>query len=63
VHNVGTSAVVHALNHITLLAMILAFASAVLSLLLIRQKDFVDRSAHGQGDPEDQPSEEPAVSG
>jgi EmrB/QacA subfamily drug resistance transporter len=63
VHNVGTSAVVHALNHITLLAMILAFASAVLSLLLIRQKDFVDRSAQGQGDPEDQPSEEPAVSG
>ena len=62
VHNVGTSAVVHALNHITLLAMILAFASAVLSLLLIRQKDFVDRSGQG-GNPEDQqPSEESPAS-
>jgi hypothetical protein len=43
IHQVGTSAVVDALNHITLIAAVIAFASGVLSLLLIRQKDFVVR--------------------
>jgi EmrB/QacA subfamily drug resistance transporter len=52
VHQVGTSAVVDALNHITLIAAVIAFASGVLSLVLIRQKDFVDRSVQPQGDPD-----------
>jgi len=43
VQQVGTSAVVDALNHITVIAAVIAFASGVLSLLLIRQKDFVVR--------------------
>ncbi len=43
VQQVGTSAVVDALNDITLIAAALAFASGVLSLILIRQKDFVAR--------------------
>src|SRR3954471_20159235 len=43
VHQVGTSAVVDALNHISLIAAVVAFASGALSLLLIRQKDFVVR--------------------
>jgi EmrB/QacA subfamily drug resistance transporter len=43
VQQVGTSAVVDALNHITLIAATLAFATAVLTLILIRQKDFVVR--------------------
>jgi EmrB/QacA subfamily drug resistance transporter len=43
VHQVGTSGVVDALNHITLIAASIAFASGVLCLLLIRQKDFVVR--------------------
>ena len=43
VHQVGTSGVVDALNHITLIAAVIAFASGVLSLVLIRQKDFVVR--------------------
>jgi EmrB/QacA subfamily drug resistance transporter len=47
VHSVGTTAVVDALNHITVIAMVVAFASGVLSLILIRQKDFVDRSGQG----------------
>jgi EmrB/QacA subfamily drug resistance transporter len=47
VHSVGTTAVVDALNHITVIAMVVAFASGVLSLILIRQKDFVDRSVQG----------------
>jgi len=46
VHHVGTSGVVSSLNHITLIAAVIAFASGVLSLILIRQKDFVDRSGH-----------------
>lgn len=37
----GTSAVVDALNHITLIAAVVAFAAGVCCLLLIRQKDFV----------------------
>jgi EmrB/QacA subfamily drug resistance transporter len=49
VHQVGTSAVVDSLNHITLIAAVSAFAAGVLSLVLVRQKDFVDRSGAGQG--------------
>jgi hypothetical protein len=56
VHQVGTSAVVDALNHVTLIAAAIAFTSGVLSLLLIRRKDFVARGAP-QGDPDvDAPS-------
>jgi EmrB/QacA subfamily drug resistance transporter len=40
---VGTSGVVDALNHVTLIAAVIAFTSAVLTLVLIRQKDFVVR--------------------
>jgi len=43
VNQVGTSAVVDALNHISLIAAVTAFASGLCSLLLIRQKDFVVR--------------------
>ena len=43
VHQVGTSAVVDALNHITMIAAVIAFVSGVASLALIRQKDFVVR--------------------
>jgi hypothetical protein len=43
VNRVGTSAVVDALNHIVLIAAIMALASGVLCLVLIRQKDFVVR--------------------
>ena len=54
VHQVGTSGVVTSLNHITLISSVVAFAAGVLSLVLIRQKDFVDRSAQGetQGQPD-----------
>jgi EmrB/QacA subfamily drug resistance transporter len=48
VHRVGTSGVVDSLNHITLIAAVIAFASGVLSLVLIRQKDFVDRSGQAE---------------
>ena len=41
---------VDALNHITLIAAVIAFASAVLTLVLIRQKDFVVRG--GPPEPE-----------
>jgi hypothetical protein len=58
VHHVGTSGVVSSLNHITSIAAVTAFVAGVLSLLLIRQKDFVDRSAQGQPS-----AEEPLVSG
>jgi EmrB/QacA subfamily drug resistance transporter len=40
---IGTSAVVDALNHIVLISAVLAFVTAVLCLVLIRQKDFVVR--------------------
>ncbi len=43
VTRVGTSAVVDALNHITMIAAVLAFAAGVLCLFLIRQQDFVVR--------------------
>jgi EmrB/QacA subfamily drug resistance transporter len=49
VHSVGTSGVVSSLNHITMISAVIAFAAGVLSLLLIRQQDFVDRSAMGDG--------------
>jgi len=44
VHQVGTSAVVDALNHITVIGAVVAFVSGALSLALIRQKDFVVRT-------------------
>jgi EmrB/QacA subfamily drug resistance transporter len=43
VQQVGTSAVVDALNHIILIAAVIAFTAGILSLILIRQKDFVVR--------------------
>jgi EmrB/QacA subfamily drug resistance transporter len=43
IHSIGTAAVVDALNHITLIAMAVAFSAAALSFLLIRQQDFVVR--------------------
>jgi EmrB/QacA subfamily drug resistance transporter len=43
VQQVGTSSVVDALNHVTMIAAVIAFASGVASLVLIRQKDFVVR--------------------
>ncbi len=43
VTRVGTSGVVDALNHIVLIAAVLALASGVACLLLIRQKDFIAR--------------------
>jgi hypothetical protein len=51
VNRVGTSAVVDALNHIVLIAAVLAFASGLLCLVLIRQKDFVVRGGPPAGDP------------
>ena len=39
----GTSGVVDALNHITVIAAVTAFTSGLLTLVLIRQKDFVVR--------------------
>jgi EmrB/QacA subfamily drug resistance transporter len=59
VHRVGTSGVVDSLNHITLIAAVMAFAAGVLSLILIRQRDFVDRGPHaGAGAPQDTPTPE-----
>ncbi len=40
VNAVGTSAVVDALNHITLIAAVVAFVAGALCLVLIRQRDF-----------------------
>ena len=42
---VATSSFVDALNHITLIAMVLAFAAAACSFVLIRQQDFVEQGA------------------
>ena len=42
---VATSSFVDALNHITAIAMVLAFVSAALCFVLIRQKDFVQQGA------------------
>jgi hypothetical protein len=47
--------VVDALNHVTLIAAAIAFASGVLSLVLIRQQDFVARGA-----PQDAPDDDPS---
>jgi EmrB/QacA subfamily drug resistance transporter len=47
VHSVGTSGIVDALNHIIVIATVTAFAAGILTLLLIRQQDFVDRTAPG----------------
>ena len=61
VQQVGTSGVVDALNHITLIAAVVAFTSAVLTLILIRQKDFVVRGGPpavevaGAGDDDETP--------
>jgi EmrB/QacA subfamily drug resistance transporter len=62
VHQVGTSAVVDALNHISLIAAVIAFASGLLSLLLIRQKDFVVRGgpAPRERGEADEPTQAPA---
>ena len=57
VTQVGTSGVVDALNHVTLIAAVIAFASAVFTLVLIRQKDFVVR-----GGPEGAPEQAPPPS-
>ncbi|MGI8522734.1 MAG: MFS transporter [Nocardioides sp.] len=54
VHQVGTSAVVDALNHITLIAAVIAFASGVVSLILIRQRDFVVRGGPPESESGDQ---------
>ena len=43
VNHAGTSGVVDALNHIILIAAVVAFTAGVLCLVLIRQKDFVVR--------------------
>ena len=43
VQNVGTSAVVDALNHIITISAVLAFVVGVVCLVLIRQSDFVKR--------------------
>jgi EmrB/QacA subfamily drug resistance transporter len=63
VHQVGTSAVVDALNHITMIGAVIAFVAGVVSLVLIRQKDFVDRSAQAQtgAEPQAQPGEDEAA--
>jgi EmrB/QacA subfamily drug resistance transporter len=62
VHQVGTSAVVDALNHITLIGAVIAFSSGLLSLLLIRQKDFVVRWSPPAAEvgEADEPTEAPA---
>ena len=54
---VGTSAVVDALNHITLIAMVTAFVAAALCLVLIRQKDFVVRGGPETAGEWEQPAE------
>jgi hypothetical protein len=59
VHQIGTSAVVDSLNHISLIAAVVAFSSGVLSLLLIRQKDFVVRTGPGPAEPAESPSSVP----
>jgi EmrB/QacA subfamily drug resistance transporter len=57
IQQVGTSAVVDALNHITLIAAVFAFVSGVASLVLIRQQDFVVRGgAEGAETPDPQPA-------
>jgi len=51
---VGTSGVVDALNHITMIAAVIAFVAAALVFVLIRQQDFVVRSGpEGAGESEE----------
>src|SRR3954470_4836753 len=47
---VATSSFVDALNHITLIAMVVAFASAACCFVLIRQQDFVQQGGPPAGD-------------
>jgi len=61
IQRVGTSAVVDALNHITLIAAVLAFASGLLSLLLIRQRDFVVRGGPETAGEAEDPTRAPAA--
>jgi EmrB/QacA subfamily drug resistance transporter len=58
VNRVGTSAVVDALNHIVLIAAIIAFVSGLLCLVLIRQKDFVVRGGPPARDDASEPAPE-----
>jgi EmrB/QacA subfamily drug resistance transporter len=60
VERVGTSSVVDALNHIVLIAAVGAFVAGVLSLALIRQKDFVVRTPPA-GAPVDEREPDPAA--
>ncbi len=63
VNQVGTSSVVDALNHITLIAAVTAFTAGVLCLGLIRQKDFVVRGgppAETPAGPPEDPQPRPA---
>ena len=56
---VFTAGSVDSLNHISLIAAVVAFSSGVLSLLLIRQKDFVVRTGPGPAEPAESPSSVP----
>jgi EmrB/QacA subfamily drug resistance transporter len=60
VNRVGTSAVVDALNHITLIAAVIAFAAGALCLVLVRQKDFVVRGGPPSQAPTDAAADQPA---
>jgi len=53
VERVGTSTVVDALNHIILISAVGAFVAALLSLALIRQKDFVVRTGPAESSAEE----------
>jgi EmrB/QacA subfamily drug resistance transporter len=59
VHAVRASFVV-GLNQVFLYGAILAFASAALTLVLIRQRDFVAGAAHDEARPAPEPAREPA---
>jgi len=50
VNRVGTSAVVDTLNHLVLIAAVVAFVAGALCLVLIRQKDFVERGGPPAGE-------------
>lgn len=62
----ATAAFVGSLNHIIVITAVIAFASALLSFLLIRQKDFVVRGgppAEGTPAAEPEPESEPVPAG
>jgi hypothetical protein len=63
IERIGTSAVVDSLNHIILIAAVTAFVAAVLSLALIRQKDFVVRTGPEQGQEQAPERDREAVQG